>query len=207
MAVCKIAYCHVTSFEDLPIQNVLYKKGEDGQRAVFFLNNKFYKIWDENHKKRNLFYRAYQEGFFDHISLIDTIIMDCVHNCRGYVMSKGVQVQITNEKNATYSMSQRGCYVHWNIDDAYFDQFIENMIQSLLNYQYVFIDFSPVNVIKFDNDYYIIDLESIVTLQEFYDFYTKNNSLYNFYLNSMPIKYQKCVHDVILRMHNTKNYK
>ncbi len=159
----------VIYLDDIPTEK--FQRGiSDGQnwRKLYFDENQalVYKVWNQKYESAGNFINALKEGFFNDIALIESVIFDKQRYCRGYVCPKG---QMSKPFVLTESLPiAGGCvrFLSWKKQDERYKKFYKQLINNTVATQYAFVDYTPFNLILFNGEYYLIDLENALSLAD-----------------------------------------
>jgi len=152
--------------EDIDLDSleiVLNKKGRvvDGinhGRMVLRDNDSYYKIFDKDYCRRENFIKAYEAGFFDEVApALTSLIMDG-DDVVGYIMQRGTPLSRTE-----YPFPE----------DARSTPTYTKLLELAREKKMFFYDFVPINIIILgdgsqNNDWSLIDLESVYPIEELY---------------------------------------
>ena len=152
--------------EDIDLDSleiVLNKKGRvvDGinhGRMVLRDNDSYYKIFDKDYCRRENFIKAYEAGFFDEVApTLTSLIMDG-DDVVGYIMQRGTPLSRTE-----YPFPE----------DARSTPTYTKLLELAREKKMFFYDFVPINIIILgdgsqNNDWSLIDLESVYPIEELY---------------------------------------
>ena len=152
--------------EDIDLDSleiVLNKKGRvvDGinhGRMVLRDNDSYYKIFDKDYCRRENFIKAYEAGFFDEVApALTSLIMDG-DDVVGYIMQRGTPLSRTE-----YPFPE----------DAKSTPTYTKLLELAREKKMFFYDFVPINIIILgdgsqNNDWSLIDLESVYPIEELY---------------------------------------
>ena len=200
----------IVFLEDLNANSISYKTspnehGSVDRRGIFIENGLVYKVWNEDYSRSKTFLAAVNAGYFNTVSKIKYIIFDHNNNCRGYVIPPGKIVNLpslTSKGEASYTMNNRQCYSLWHIKNDKFTKLLRNLISLLDSHGYIFIDFTPPNLIELDGNYYIIDLDAVFSRKEVVELYQKKRYQFDFYMSCIPYIYKDKVINYIVSAHS-----
>src|SRR3990167_2761373 len=159
-------------------------------RCVYRDNNFFYKVWNVTYPRVPTFIVALQKGYFDHLALIDKLIVDRDGNCRGYIIrradhmgdSAGIKCYTNAEKHVVFLDALQQNKEYRRLYGA--------IIKRVMSHGFVYLDFTPGNVIEYSLRYYLIDLESVYTVAELQDMWNKQRGLFVSHLKVLPSDFQ-----------------
>tara|TARA_Y100001970_G_scaffold269111_1_gene361187 strand:- start:125 stop:721 length:597 start_codon:yes stop_codon:yes gene_type:complete len=148
--------------ERIPYLRLVYKKGNFFYKIINFYNNscpEFIKLYQYD----KIFKLAIEKNFYENIALIDNFIYDNInHRIIGY---KSPVLNKINQINK----------------EKYID-LVKRVIIQTKKYNIVYTDFLPQNIMEYKNTYYLIDLESVTSLEIYrkhkYKINNKNCKLY-----------------------------
>ena len=119
----------------------------------------FYKTFDKDYCRRDNFIKAYESGFFDEVApAFDSLIKDSNDEIVGYKMKRGTPVSRTE-----YQFNE----------DVRSTPIYQKLLELAREKKMFFYDFVPINIIitddgSQDNDWSLIDLESVYPIEELY---------------------------------------
>ncbi len=194
----------VIFFKNLDLGGVNFKTSSEfgplDMRGVFTRNGLVYKVWNVENSRVETFLNAVKSGYFNNLTKIKYLIFDDDQNCRGYVIPEGKLIDIrllSSRDEAFYKMNERNCYSAWYIKNNKFEKLLNELIIALDKFGYIFLDFSPVNLIELDGGCYIIDLDSVFFVDEIMELYKKKRGSFDFFLSCFPIEYKEAVSEYI----------
>lgn len=127
-------------------------------RVIYYdrKTNLYYKIWEKEYNKNNLFTEAMLNNIFDNelILPLKSLIFDKEHVCRGYITYGGE----TTKKELI------------DIPDLY-----EKYKINISNSKWILSDPVSINIVKYNNNYTFIDYEGVCSLK---NVIKRNNELY-----------------------------
>ncbi len=128
------------------------KKGPHANRIIYInkTQNKFMKIWEEDYMWKKNFIYAYNKKYYDNISTLINIIID-KNDIVGYITQK---LDIINSDYET------------NIDNLLIKLYNKILLNGLIH-----IDITKSNVGKYENNYYLFDLEPVILIDEIDKYY------------------------------------
>ncbi len=146
----------------------------------------YYKIWSKEYWLANNFVRAFEAGFYNGLTSLTAFIYDNDGCCRGYITQAGQNVFNSNvviikEPSSGYPIIAP--FVQQK-DEEYKD-FYTLLCEHITLTKYAFIDFCPSNIIMIDGYYKLIDLESVMPINEV--------NLYFFHCLSYPPDYKNFI--------------
>lgn len=114
----------------------------------------FIKLWPKEYVRSIYFLKAFESGFFNFITNkkihIEPLFKDendkKDKHCCGYLMSKCIECEINEEKE---------------------NYFISILLENAKKYNYFYYDLYKSNIMKFNNEYCLVDLDSVYPLDEF----------------------------------------
>jgi hypothetical protein len=188
----------VMQFEQLNLTSLhpeTEPKKSDDQRCVFSDEKFIYKIWNADYDRSECFVRACEEGYFQNLTQIVSLIFDSNQKCRGYIMPKGRPLEITHlsPSEAVYTVSEAGTIVSWDIYDVRYHALLSAAISSLDTSSFVFLDFSPYNIVEIDRKYYLMDLDSVYSFEEVQEWSSNKSGYLHFVLSCGPTEYENAV--------------
>lgn len=125
------------------------------------------KIWDPTYSRAEYFYNAYLKGFFELTAptVLKSIIMDGKNRCRGYIARRGMVYE--NHwpiKTKRIKNSEPFLDIAHQTDSA-FKLFYQTILKATRQTNYVYIDFTPFNMVYLDEKYQLIDFDEIMPLK------------------------------------------
>lgn len=127
-------------------------------RVTYFdpVNQVYIKEWGKDYFYKKYFQRTLNritqhdcqevENFFDHISLLYDILGDET-DCDGYITRKGIPIT-------------------WqNIDWRKYHFLIDRVVKRSFEFRIVYLDFTIQNVVEYEGNYYLIDLEPAIPVE------------------------------------------
>jgi len=131
-------------------------------RAVYIANegDHFVKIWDAHFWRSPYFLQGLKSGFYDKENTPLIAIIYENRKCRGYITRTGKVLCKSN-------LTNRGSFlpIKQQTDPAYI-HFYNDLLKRINSLGYVYIDFSPSNIVLENNKIKIIDLEPLLPLSK-----------------------------------------
>lgn len=138
----------------------IYK--EIDKHKVYSSSDYFCKIWGENEKRGNHFYKMYQLGIFDRIAPLAALVFNGEGLCIGYITKRCEKIKVGEY---TQSNTTR---IDFSIKHP--PEFMEFLMQFVDIYNrtgYIFTDIKKTgNIGKLDGKYYLIDLDDAAHFEE-----------------------------------------
>lgn len=139
--------------------------GNGGSRKVYYddKNNLFIKIWSEDYPESRNFQQALMNHYYDDLAPLAGIVFDSNSMCRGY---------------ATYGLHQNPTLFYCNNRYGYlcletaekqssgYQIFYKKLLERSLTTGFYHIDLVPSNLAQDDEQYYLIDLEPLLQVDE-----------------------------------------
>lgn len=169
--------CAVTfkSFESIDFQELMHSKKKvvleyKSETNLYCTRDRslFIKIWDTSYTSgTSYFYDAFKKGFYDKLcpTVLQSILIDKNNICRGYICKSG---ELIHEKE---SISIEPVNLRDRIvlpfavmrkqKDPGFIFFYKLLLEATANTGYVFVDWTPFNMVYADEQYQLIDLDEI----------------------------------------------
>lgn len=153
-------------FEKIRDKSFIDNIGQNSNIKVYLDKSKniYYKIWNSNYYFAQTFSEAFKSGFYDDISSLKIIIIDNVLNIRGYGTEQKNKIQtyelVTIDRNSFFEIRE----IQFQKNKKYIRLF-SNLIQKIKKTGYVYLDLHLDNLAQDENNFYIIDLESIVQIK------------------------------------------
>ncbi len=135
-------------------------------RAVYANEDRslYYKIWDPNYHRSSLFIEAVEAGLFKKIAPLVGIIYDKHNRCRGYITTGGILSLDNTEKSGLKMTPLRYVLPTEQQTNEKYITFYKQLVKNTAKSRYAFIDLSPTNIIEIEDQFYLIDLESVEPL-------------------------------------------
>jgi len=135
-------------------------------RAVYANEDRslYYKIWNPNYHRSSLFIKALDAGLFKKIASLIGIIYDKQNRCRGYITTGGVLSLSNTEKSGLKMTPLRYVLPTEQQTNKPYITFYKRLVKNTAKSRYAFIDLSPTNIIEIEDQFYLIDLESVEPL-------------------------------------------
>ena len=148
--------------DDINQCQIVKKKRE---RAVFYGNGMFYKIWVPNWTQGDITKHCFDIGFYDsgNASSVDALIYDDTGQ-RGYAQRAGQTVSTVHRHN-----DSEWSYFTKLVDKRSRFDFVLDLMRKSIIADGTFSDFAPSNVIIHDNKLNLIDLESYRSFDLIFD--------------------------------------
>lgn len=124
----------------------------------------YYKIWNPNYLRSKLFVNALDAGFFKHIAPLVGIIYDEKNRCRGYITTGGILSMSNTTKSGLKITNLQYILPTSQQTNEKYISFYKRLVKNTAKSRYAFIDLSPTNIIEIDDQFYLIDLESVEPL-------------------------------------------
>lgn len=170
--VASTSIIHAHSFDTVYLEtiprNELLPIHEQHNRAVYANTDRslYYKIWNPNYPRSPLFLGALDAGFFENIAPLVSVIYDEQNRCRGYITTGGIlSMSNTDASGLKITRLQYVLPTKQQTNTNYIT-FYKNLVKNSAHSKYAFIDLSPTNIIEIENQFYLIDLESVEPLSK-----------------------------------------
>ncbi len=121
------------------------------RRCVLYENKDTYiKIWGSGYQDISNFLNGLKVNFFQSVAIIQALVYDNANICRGYICPKGDLKHLDIFLEKSYNLA--------------FNCFIQKLIKAFDQTNIIPVDLHEKNIISYEDNYYLIDLEAIDTL-------------------------------------------
>jgi hypothetical protein len=135
------------NFESLLIEREYRNAGIYSRTLYFDPNtNKYIKTWNKDFFYKKYFKVSVESGYFSDISLFEETIEDDKKNILGYITPKA--------KPIFFPILEKHKY----------EDLINRLVINCNNFNIIYIDLNPSNIVEQNNKYYIIDLEPSIPI-------------------------------------------
>ncbi len=159
------------------------------ERSIYYdpVSNVYVKLWQPDFSRNRIFLIALSKGYYKDLAPLIGIIIDRNGKCRGYVTKS---LDYTNLSVAVY----RNNYDYICLQDVTkqnraYRQFYDKIIERSEKIGFYYLDFVPGNIVTDHESYYLVDLESVFSIEELRTLYRIRPEEYLLILEHLPPDY------------------
>jgi len=192
----------IIQYETLDFMQLEIRKIADKvclERFVYYdpISTMYVKVWLSNFSRNRTFIRALALDYYKDLAPISGIILDGNGTCRGYVTHSldhanlSLALCLNKHKYTCLQEAAKQNYAY----KKFYQQLIQRSEETLLYY----LDFVPGNIVMDHTSYYLVDLESVYSIEELRRLRSIRYEEYRLILEHLPPDYASFIELAILK--------